>query len=65
MRTAGYPRVYILISEYTKHQENQVDFEQLKEFIHHYQLEAPLLSAEIWAIPIMLKIMILEKIFTK
>ncbi|NLL52356.1 MAG: glycosyl transferase family 36, partial [Peptococcaceae bacterium] len=60
---AGYPRVYILISEYTKHQENQVDFEQLKEFIHHYQLEAPLLSAEIWAIPIMLKIMILEKIF--
>jgi hypothetical protein len=60
---AGYPRIYILISEYVKSMENQLDFERLKEFVHAYQQEAPLLSAEIWAIPIMLKVMTLEKIF--
>ncbi len=60
---AGYPRIYLLVSEFVKYKENELDFQQLKQFIHNYQTEAPLLSAEIWAIPIMLKVIMLEKIF--
>jgi hypothetical protein len=60
---AGYPRVYVVVSEYVKNNQNELDFAQLKQFIARYQTESPLSSAEIWAIPVMLKIFILEKIF--
>jgi len=60
---AGYPRIYLIISEYIKSKDNELNFEQLKQFICQYQIEAPLSSAEIWTIPIMLKIIMLEQIF--
>lgn len=60
---AGYPRIYVVISEFDKHTENDFNVKALKRFIANYQTEAPLSSAEIWAIPIILKIILLEKIF--
>ena len=60
---AGYPRVYLLVSEFVKHSDNDLDFNQLREYIAGYQTEAPLSSAEIWSIPIMIKVILLEKIF--
>jgi cyclic beta-1,2-glucan synthetase len=60
---AGLPRVYLLVSEYLKGREQEINFAELKEYVKNYQTEAPLLSAEIWAIPIMIKIIMLEKIF--
>lgn len=59
---AGYPRIYVIVSEFMNSTENRLDFQQLKDFISSYQKEAPLSSAEIWAVPIMLKIILLEKI---
>lgn len=59
----GYPRIYVLISEFIKDNDNELSFDDLTEFITHYQKEAPLSSAEIWAISIMLKALLLEKIF--
>ncbi len=58
-----FPRIYSIVSEYMRNSENNFDFQQLKTFIAEYQTEAPLSSAEIWAIPIMLKIIMLERIF--
>lgn len=60
---AGLPRVYLLIQEYEKNTSNQLDFIQLRKFITQYQTESPLSSAEIWAIPIILKVIMVEKIF--
>lgn len=59
----GFSRVYLLISEYMKYIDNELDVKQLRDFIIKYQTEAPLSSAEIWAIPIMLKIIMLERIY--
>lgn len=60
---AGYPRIYLLVSEYINSTQNELDFQQLKNFVTKYQTESPLTSAEIWAIPIMLKIIMLDKIY--
>ncbi len=60
---AGYPRIYVLISDFVKNNDNELNFDHLRDFIIHYQSEAPLSSAEIWAISIMLKVILLEKIF--
>jgi len=59
---ADQARIYVIISEYMKLYDNAIDFKQLREYIEEYQREAPLSSAEIWAIPIFLKIIMLEKI---
>ncbi|NLI92861.1 MAG: glycosyl transferase family 36 [Peptococcaceae bacterium] len=60
---AGFPRVYLLVSEFVKNNNEELDFQALRHFIAKYQTESPLSSAEIWAVPIMLKIIMLEKIF--
>ncbi|HHV63591.1 MAG TPA: glycosyl transferase family 36 [Peptococcaceae bacterium] len=60
---AGTARIYLLIQEYINVGENELSFQMLKNFIARYQTEAPLSSAEIWAIPIMLKIILLKKIY--
>ena len=60
---SGYPRIYVLVFEFVRNNDNELDFDHLRDFIIHYQSEAPLSSAEIWAIPIMLKVILLEKIF--
>jgi cyclic beta-1,2-glucan synthetase len=60
---AGLPRVYVLVSEFVKNNENDLDFALLRQFIAKYQTESPLASAEIWAVPIMLKTIMLERIF--
>ncbi|KUO64704.1 MAG: glycosyl transferase family 36 [Gracilibacter sp. BRH_c7a] len=59
----GYPRIYVLISDFVKNNDNELNFNHLRDFIIEYQSEAPLSSAEIWAISIMLKVILLEKIF--
>jgi len=60
---ADQARIYVIISEYMKLSDNVVDFRQLREYIEEYQKEAPLSSAEIWAIPVFLKIIMLENIY--
>jgi len=60
---AGYPRIWLVISDYLKSRDDELDFQHLRQFINDYQTEAPLSSVEIWAIPIMLKAIMLEKIF--
>jgi cyclic beta-1,2-glucan synthetase len=58
----GYPRVYSLASKYLEHSDNRVDFESLTDFIHSYQSVSPLTSAELWALPIMFRLILIENL---
>ena len=58
----GYPRIYGLLVELIEHTDSQLQSDTLKAFINAYQVQVPLSSGEIWAIPIMLRIVLLENI---
>jgi len=58
----GYPRIYGLLVELIEHTDSQWQSDTLKEFINAYQVHVPLSSRELWAIPIMLRIILLENI---
>ncbi|TGE32405.1 glucoamylase family protein [Desulfosporosinus sp. Sb-LF] len=58
----GYPRIYGLMVELIEHTDSQLKSDTLKAFINAYQVQAPLSSGELWAIPIMLRIVLLENI---
>ncbi|MDD2234651.1 MAG: glucoamylase family protein [Desulfitobacteriaceae bacterium] len=58
----GYPRVYALMIEFVEHTDSQLQGDVLKEFINTYQSQIPLSSGELWAIPTMLRIVLLENI---
>ncbi|MCB8816548.1 GH36-type glycosyl hydrolase domain-containing protein [Desulfosporosinus shakirovi] len=58
----GYPRIYGLLIELIEHTDSQLQSETLKAFINAYQVQVPLSSGELWAIPIMLRIILLENI---
>lgn len=62
---SGYPRIYIVITEYIKYAHEEMDFDALRLFISRYQKAAPLSSAEIWAIPIVLRVILLEKLYSQ
>ena len=58
----GYPRIYGLVVELIEHTDSQLQCDTLKAFINAYQVQIPLSSGELWAIPIMLRIVLLENI---
>ncbi len=58
----GYPRVFALMVELIEHTDSHLQAETLRDFINTYQAEVPLSSGELWAIPIMLRIALLENI---
>lgn len=58
----GYPQIYGVIVELIEHTDSQLQSETLKAFINAYQSVVPLSSGELWAIPIMLRIVLLENI---
>ncbi len=57
---SGYPRVYALARELISHTEGQLDAENLTRFVESYQTEAPLSIGEVWAVPIMLRLVLVE-----
>lgn len=58
----GVPRVYILMREIVEHTDSQVTGELLRDFVNAYQSIQPLTSGELWALPIILKIILLENV---
>lgn len=59
---AGFPRVYDLARELVLHLDGQIDAESLKRFIDAYQTLRVLSIGELWAIPIMLRLALIENI---
>ncbi|MBP7341813.1 MAG: hypothetical protein KA957_05810 [Syntrophaceae bacterium] len=59
---AGLPRVYDLAQEIISHGDGRVDLENLVSFITAYQSASYLKLGELWAIPIMLRLALIENI---
>ena len=60
--SAQRPRVYDLASEAISHGDGRVDAESLARFVAAYQTVTPLKVSELWAIPIMLRIALIENL---
>ncbi len=58
----GYPRILALVVELIEHTDSNLQLDVIEEFVDAYQSIAPLSSAEIWAIPMMLKIALQENV---
>jgi len=56
----GYPRVYALAREILRAVGGQVDIDRVKRFVRAYQEVRPLTMGEIWALPTMLRMGVLE-----
>src|SRR6266566_3886169 len=60
--SAGLARVYDLALETIAHGDGQVDPESLSRFVAAYQTLSPLKLGELWAIPIMLRLALIENL---
>ena len=59
---AGYPRVYLIARELVSHTAGRLDLETLIDFVAAYQQVSPLSIGEVWAIPIMLRLALVEEL---
>jgi cellobiose phosphorylase len=60
--SAGLPRVYDLALEIIAHGDGRVDPENLSRFVAAYQTVTTLKLGELWAIPIMLRLALIENL---
>ena len=60
--SAGLPRVYDIAQEIISHGDGRVDLENLVSFVTAYQSVSCLKLGELWAIPIMLRLALIENL---
>ncbi|SFD59497.1 Cellobiose phosphorylase [Chitinophaga sp. CF118] len=60
--SAGMPRVYDIVLEIIAHSDGRVDVKSLSSFIVSYQTHSVLALGELWAIPIMLRLAVIENL---
>ncbi|HTI94597.1 MAG TPA: glucoamylase family protein [Puia sp.] len=60
--SSGLPRVYDIVLEIISHSDGRVDIKSLSSFIASYQTYAVLTLGELWAIPIMLRLAVIENL---
>jgi cyclic beta-1,2-glucan synthetase len=59
---AGYPRVYELAITLISHSEGRIDLENVDLFVAAFQEVAPLSIGELWAVPAMLRLGLIESV---
>jgi cyclic beta-1,2-glucan synthetase len=59
---AGYPRVFSIAWAFVAHTDSHFDPETLRRFIAAYQSVQPLTIGELWAVPITLRIVLIENL---
>jgi len=60
--SSGLPRVYDIALETIAHGDGRVDPDSLRRFVATYQTVTPLRLGELWAIPIMLRLALIENL---
>lgn len=60
--SAGMPRVYDIVLEMISHSDGRVDAKGLSSFVAAYQTHTVLTLGELWAIPIMLRLAVIENL---
>jgi cyclic beta-1,2-glucan synthetase len=58
----GHSRIFALAHEWIGYNQSQLDLTQTAAFVWHYQEVTPLTIGELWALPIMLRIGLLEQL---
>ncbi len=58
----GFPRVYSIAIEIISHSDGHIDIYRLENFIAAYQKKSVLTLGELWAIPIMLRLALIENL---
>jgi cyclic beta-1,2-glucan synthetase len=58
----NYPRIYALSVALMAHTDSQLDTETLRRFINAYQSVSPLSIGELWAVPITLRLALVENL---
>ncbi len=61
-RLAGYPRVYELAITLISHTEGRIDRDNVSGFVAAWQRAGPLTLGELWAIPAMLRLGLIENV---
>ena len=61
-RWRRYPRVYVFARDFVLHTAGRFDQESLRRFADAYQEVTPLTIGELWAIPIMLRLALVENL---
>ena len=59
---ANYPRAYEIAVELVSHTDGRIDSSHLTSFVGGYQDAVPLKLGELWAIPIMLRLALIENL---
>ena len=59
---AGYPRVYGIAWAFVAHTDSRFDPETLRRFVSAYQRVQPLTIGELWAVPITLRVILVENL---
>mgnify|MGYP007017515084 CR=1 FL=1 len=60
--SAGLPRVYDIVLELISHADAQIDAESLRAFVAAYQTVSSLKMGELWAVPIVLRLALIENL---
>ena len=58
----GFPRVYNLANELITHSDARIDRENISAFLSAYQDQTPLTIGELWALPLMLRVALIERV---
>src|SRR4051794_31038095 len=59
---SGYPRVYALAFTLVAHSDSELDEMRITRFVRAFQETAPLTIGELWALPTMLRLVLLENL---
>ncbi|MEQ1840898.1 MAG: cyclic beta 1-2 glucan synthetase, partial [Verrucomicrobiales bacterium] len=59
---AGFPRVYAIALELIAHSDGRVDAENVSQFVAAYEKVTSLTLGELWAVPIMLRLGLIENL---
>ena len=59
---AGYPRIYLLARELVSHTAGRIDLGTIVDFTRAYQRASQLSIGETWAIPLMLRLALVEEL---
>jgi len=61
-RSVGLPRVYDIVLEYVSRMDAQLELESLTAFLAAYEAVTPLKLGELWAVPIMIRLALIENL---
>jgi cellobiose phosphorylase len=61
-RSSGLPRVYDIVLGFISHVDAQLEQETIASFLSAYQVVTPLKLGELWAVPIMIRLALIENL---